>query len=139
MDKNSINHSYETLNKAPSTRHEKKDEQASTMEYFRRKPAKKSRRIVRKNSTTNNGLGRTEVDTPNTEVVEKIKKEKPKKKKIAWLKEYIGFVHCNSPAPIVKQALFNAGITPDLFPDIEDEFSHFSKYDPRHNDDVKEI
>ena len=131
MDKNSINTSPEIVSRAPSTRHIERDDSVSTMEYFRGKSGKKSIHKIDNN-------GKTEHKKENT--------AKPKKKtrNYSFIAEYLGFVHTNNSAPIIKQALFNAGITSDLFihDDCYDAYeseNKYSKYDPRINDDIREM
>ena len=142
MDKNSINTSPDIVSKAPSTRRETRGGGASIIEYFRGKKRQNgSVKGGKNNKVVKKGLYKKDEKPKEVDDVNKVERKKPHR--LEWLKEYISFVHCNSAAPVVKQALFHAGITPDLciYSDCYDscEQEIHRKYDPRYNDDVKEL
>ena len=138
MDKNSINISPEKVSKAPSSRRIKKDNNTNTLDYFRGKLGKKP--SIK--GEEQNKIGKKEKPT-RVEGVKKVEREKPHR--LEWLKEYISFVHSNSTSSIIKQSLFNAGITPDIctYTDWVDTYEQKQynnrTYDPRYSEDVREI
>lgn len=129
MPKNLMNSSPERDTKGNPSKYRDEREKMTTMSYFRAKKDKK----VSKN---------------NEDKKEKKSKEKSEKKRtrFAWLGDYLKFVRHSTHHPLIKHVLHRQGITPDHPTYIdhvdawEQEKVHSNRtYDPRHNDDVKEL